>query len=143
MSIIQKEFVRRVLREEGERLTRNQGMAISKKLKFRTGRLMNGRTTEVVQADGMDGKLRFTHPDYERFLDMKRIVRRTKSVTVRQRENKGRRRSVASGGLKKKSGYGIHNRFIFGHYFSIANRLMYEFTEDVQQSIREELSNNG
>lgn len=135
MSIIQKEFVRRVLREEGERLTRNQGMAISKKLKFRTGRLMNGRTTEVVQADGMDGKLRFTHPDYERFLDMKRIVR--------QQKNKGRRRSVASGGLKKKSGYGIHNRFIFGHYFSIANRLMYEFTEDVQQSIREELSNNG
>ena len=53
---------------------------------------------------------------YERFLDMKRLQRGGKSV---------------------KSNRKIHNRYVFGAFASIAERLMYEFTEDVIARIRE------
>ena len=56
------------------------------------------------------------HVAYERFLDMKRLQRGGKSV---------------------KSNRKIHNRYVFGAFASIAERLMYEFTEDVIAWIRE------
>ena len=63
----------------------------------------------------MDGKLTYTHTAYERFLDMRR-----------------------RGGLRKSSRR-IHNRFVFGAYVGIAERLMYGLTEDVVNAIREKL----
>ena len=56
------------------------------------------------------------HVAYERFLDMKRLQRGGKSV---------------------KSNRKIHNRYVFGAFASIAERLMNEFTEDVIARIRE------
>lgn len=139
MSIIQKEFVRRVLEDEGKRLTRNQGIAIGKRLQFHSGRLTNDRQVRIESPDQMDGQLTFTHPDYERFLDLKnRIVRRKERAIIKQGKNKGKKKTVAGSGLQKRKGYRIHNRFVFGHYQSIANRLMNEFTDEVAAGIKKD-----
>lgn len=121
MDLIKREFVRRILSEEGDRLVKNQGVAIRKRLEFRTGELENTRTTSVEGGEDLDGKLVFSHPIHERFLDMKRRVKRKRGE-----------------GTRIKYGYRIHNRFVFGHYGSIANRLMNEFTEQVAEGIRRE-----
>ena len=52
---------------------------------------------------------------YERFLDMKRLQRGDQSV---------------------KSNRRIHNRYVFGAFASIAERLMNEFTEDAVARIK-------
>lgn len=120
MSYIKSAFVKRILLDEGKRLKKNQGAAIGRRLKFHTYRLFQDRQIDVVGGDEMDGKLKFTHPDYERFLDIKRTVRNKNTNRASTRSRR------------------IHNRFIFGHYFSIANRLMTDFTDDVAKSIAEE-----
>lgn len=69
----------------------------------------------MTGGSGASGTLTFVHVAYERFLDMKRLQRGGKSV---------------------KSNRKIHNRYVFGAFASIAERLMYEFTEDVIARIR-------
>lgn len=121
-------FVKQVLQDEGKRYLKNQGIEMQKRLHFHTNRLFNDRTATVEGADDqMDGLLKLTHTAYERFLDMKRKVRNTKTNRIRT------------------SRYRVHNRFVFGHYFSIANRLMNEFTEEARQAIIKDLNslNNG
>jgi len=65
----------------------------------------------------MDGKPTYTHTAYERFLDM-------------------RRRGGQRKPLKRRR---IHNRFVFGAYAGIAERLMYGLTEEVSTLIRSQL----
>lgn len=89
-------FIADTLREAGSRLITRQGAEISAKVTSRSGRLMSGRHASVSGTT-----LSFTHPAYERFLDMKRLSTRKK---VKRRR--------------------IHNRFAYGTYASIADRLM-------------------
>lgn len=117
MSIKQR-FVQSILEDEGRRLMRNQSLALERKLQFHTNRLFNTRRTSVSGGADLDGRLTFTHTSYERFLDIKRLRYGAKLV--------GRHRK-------------IHNRFVFGHYSSIASRLMYDLTDDVVAKIREEI----
>jgi len=98
---IKERFIQETLEQEGARLLRNQGTAIETAYQRRSGRLMGGRSVAVG-----DAKLTFTHPIYERFLDI--------------------------GGGKRRR---IHNRFVFGTYGAIARRLMYGFTEEVAAEI--------
>ena len=91
---IKDRFIENVLRDEGNRLLRNQGKALRKRLKFHTHRLYDTRRISVSES-----RLTFTHAVYER----------------------------------------IHNRFVYGHYRSIAGRLLYEFTEETIQEIRESI----
>ena len=109
---IKDRFIENVLRDEGNRLLRNQGKALRKRLKFHTHRLYDTRRISVSES-----RLTFTHTVYERFLDMKRL----QDGTIQRR----RRR--------------IHNRLVYGHYRSIAGRLLYEFTEETIQEIRESI----
>ena len=102
---IKDRFIENVLRDEGNRLLRNQGKALRKRLKFHTHRLYDTRRISVSES-----RLTFTHTVYERFLDMKRL----QDGTIQRR----RRR--------------IHNRLIAG-------RLLYEFTEETIQEIRESI----
>lgn len=120
MSIIQKEFIRRILEDEAHRLEKNQGLAMKKQLHFRTGNLFNDRVFDVQPQGAIGGKLTFRHTIYQRFLDIKRKVR-SKAGSIRNRS------------------YQIHNRFIFGHYYSIGERVMYEMTDDVVQGIKRDL----
>jgi len=112
VSIIHKEFIRRVLKDESDRLEKNQGLQIKKLLNFITGDLYNNRIYTVTDEGPFGGKLSLQHKNYQRFLD-----------------------------IKKRNGkrYPIHNQFVMGHYSSIASRLMHDMTDDVVTSIREDL----
>lgn len=119
--MIKQRFVADVLSHQGKRLLRNQGNALYKKIHFHTGELQSRRFFSVSGSDGMDGQLSFSHLARERFLDMKREV-------------KGR-----EGGTRRRSGYRIHNRFMYGHYFAIARELMVGLTDSVRESIRNQI----
>lgn len=121
---VKERFVREILQDEGRRLLSNQSLALGRKLNVRSGRLMSTRRVSVEGGDVYDGRLSFTHTAYERFLDMRRLRIGSKDV-YRNRK--------------------IHNRFVFGHYSSIAGRLMHDLTDDVVARIREQIKseNNG
>lgn len=118
MSIKQR-FVKSILEDEGRRLLRNQTFAIGQKLRTRSGRLLGARSTTVSNASTDGGQLTFSHTIYERFLDMKKLQYGSKEVKRNRR---------------------IHNRFVFGHYNSIAKRLTSEYTEDTIARIRTEIN---
>ena len=105
-------FVQQTLREEGQRMMIYQGRAIAGATRRRSGSLLSRRHISVSGGDGMDGRMTFTHMAYERFLDIKK----KKSAKRKHRR--------------------IHNRFVFGAYASISERLMYGFTEEVAESFR-------
>lgn len=92
-----------------------------KLLQFHTGNLEGDRKFSVTGGDEMDGKLTIKHLAYQRFLDIKK---------------KGTK--LAKGRRVRQKNYRIHNRFVFGHYYSIANRLMVDFTNDVAEGIKRE-----
>lgn len=125
-SQIKKRFVGQILQEEGDRLIRNQGAILDKRLSFHTGRLVSHRRISVSSGDEMDGKLSFHHISYQRFLDMRRTVNRKRSFGTRQ-----------------KRGYRIHNRFVYGTYYAIASRLMYDLTDDVRAKLINDLKNES
>lgn len=121
-NLIKDRFVQGVLEYQGQRLLRNQGNVLYKKLKFRTGRLQTNRTVNVVSGNKeLDGILTFRHLDYERFQDMKRMVLNRK------------------GNSKRTDGVRIHNRFIYGHYYAIARQLSVGLTDEVRENILTEL----
>ena len=123
MSIIKKEFVRRILTEESERFDRNQTLQIRRFTTFHTGALERERHFSVSSDDTMDGMLTLRHKAYERFLDIKRKVKTKGSNTIKNR-------SIP-----------IHNKFAFGHYYTIANRLMFDFTNEVADGIKRDFEN--
>lgn len=98
-------FVQDVLREEGDFLITRQGKEIAARTKSRTGNLVSGRHVTTTQ-----DRLSFTHPIYERFLDMK---------------GKGRKRRR------------IHNRFVYGTYATIADKLMSGIREKVADDLKQ------
>ncbi|GHB44348.1 hypothetical protein [Mongoliitalea lutea] len=121
MSIIKKEFVRRILQEESQRMEKNQLIQMRRLLNFHTNELVQGRELKVTQQDTMDGALSFRHKAYQRFLDLKKkpLIKRGQRI--------------------KRRNFPIHNRYVFGHYFSIANRLMVDFTNKVADGIKRDL----
>lgn len=122
--IIKKAFVQKILREESQRLERNQGLEMRKLLHFHTGILERERDFKISTESGMDGQLRFKHKAYQRFLDLRKNPK------------------IKNGRKIRKRNYPIHNRFVFGHYYVIANRLMVEFTNEVRDGIKREIENN-
>ena len=94
-------FIGDTLRESGDRLVTRQGQEIETKLQSRTGHLLSNRWYGVS-----GNRLTFTHPDYERFLDMR---------------SDSRKRTR------------IHNRFTYGAYASIAERLLKGLEEKVDE----------
>ena len=119
--IVKKEFVRMILKEEGQRLERNQGLQMRKLLQFHTGAIERERSFSVTQDDTMDGKLSFRHKAYERFLDLNKKPR------------------ISKGNKIKRKNYPIHNKYVFGHYYVIANRLMVDLTNDVAEGIKRKM----
>ena len=124
MSYIKQEFVKRILKEEGERLKKYQGLALQSRLQFHTYRVFNNRTMDVTGGDVLDGKLSFTHTAEQRFLDIKRKMR-----------SKTTNRSYTRV-------YKIHNRFVYGQYQRIATRLMFDFTDEVAEQIKLDFNTN-
>lgn len=113
---IRDRFVQETLRTEGERMLKRQGEAMREAVRFHTNELYSNRSISVSGGE-FDGKLEFRHTLHERFLDLKSL--RHGSVTV-----------------KRKKSRRIHNRFVWGMYNSVAERLLYGFTEEVAESLR-------
>ena len=117
MSIRQR-FVKYILEDEGRRLMKNQTTAINQRLHSQTHYLLSSRRIFVSSDEDFDGQLKMTHTAYQRFLDMKYIK---------------------YGSLKVRQNRKIHNRFVWGHYNSIAKRLMYDLTNDTIAMFKEKL----
>lgn len=115
--IVRDRFVHKVLKEEGEKLLSSQTRRIEARLESRTGALLHRRSIRIDGGHGdFDGVLVFTHPVYERFLDMARLGDQEK--TTRRR---------------------IHNRPVMATFNRVADRLMTEFTSAVQEQLRDEI----
>lgn len=129
---IKLEFVRRVLNDEAQHLNREQSKIIAQRLNSRSGNLLNSRKY-VVEAgtSSMDGKLELTHPIYERFLDMKR-----RSQNFRKYQINKKNRKV----LHTRKSFHIHNQPIMKAFNTIGGKLLYFFTEEVAQQIKNELN---
>lgn len=109
-------FVRSTLLSEGKRLLKNQEKAISGSLRSRTGALLRERRFRL-KGEGSDMELVFEHPAYLRFLDIRNRNNRKRKGQTKRSTNKDMR---------------IYNRFVMGHYYVIANRLMHDYTEEVR-----------
>ncbi|MGJ1416169.1 hypothetical protein [Sphingobacterium multivorum] len=119
MDEIKYRFIKDLLTNEGERLIKNQGIAIKSALKEHTGALLRERKFLLNgKADEMN--LEFEHPAYLRFLDIR---------------NKNRKRKKNQSKRSTKKDIRIYNRFVIGHYHGIAERMMYGFTAEVRQYI--------
>lgn len=136
LALIRKEFVKQILQEEGKELHDNQGKAIAKLLNFHSNQLFDERPWSVTAADEtLDGKFTISIKGYGRALDIKpqnRVIREQDKYTHWRQ----RRRTKA---------FPVYNRFMFGHFYTIAWRLMYGLTEEVAEGIKKqfEASNNG
>lgn len=107
MSAIDR-FVTDTLQKAGERMLRQQTWAIESAYNKRSGNLLSARKVTVSGAD-----LHFEHPIYERFLDL-RSKRKGRNAVDRR----------------------IHNRFVYGTWLGITERLMYGFTKEVEEKFR-------
>lgn len=115
---VKERFIKETLESEGQRMLRNQGLAMEEGLRFHTGETYGRRRITVTEGDEMSGKLTFHHTVQERFLDLKRL----RHGDTESKRPKSRR---------------IHNRFVMGMYNAIARELIYGFTEEVAARIRE------
>ena len=109
---VKGEYIRRTLLDESNRWLKNQNTVLATKLHSRTGRLVNERSMSVSEQGEMSATMTYQHTIEERFLDM-RVLR---------------------------YGSKIHTRFAYGHYESIASRLMYGLTDDVVAEIKQQLT---
>ena len=112
---VKSRSVDQILQEEGVLMTRYQEAAIRKRTTSRSGSLLSHRAMTVSAGTGASGTLTLRHVDYERFLDMKRLHRGSKTY---------------------RSNRKIHNRFVFGTYGHIAKRLMTEFSDEVVNALK-------
>ncbi len=119
-SLVEQRFVDEILTSEGARLLKNQGAAFAARLRFHTRHILERRKAEVSAGNGYSGKLAITHTAYQRFLDLRTMNYGSKAV----RRNRK-----------------IHNRFVWGHFNSIAYRLTNDLTQDVAARIRSEIEN--
>lgn len=133
LALIRKEFVKQVLQEEGQELHDNQGKAIAKLLHFHSNKLFDDRPFTVTSGDDLDGKYSSEIKFYGRILDIKPKNRKIQDQDKYTHWRK-RRRTKA---------FPIYNRFVFGHYYTIAYRLMYGFTEEVAAGIKKQFENEA
>lgn len=120
MDAIRSTFVRNILKEEGIRFIKNQGIAISSATKVRSGNLIKNRKALLKGTDS-NPILHIEFPAYTRFLDMRSKFRNSKRGLPKRARGRGLR---------------IYNRFVMGHYYSIVERLQYEYTQETIELIR-------
>jgi len=128
LMLVKKEFVRQILHEEGTELHDNQGKAIAKLLHFHSNRLFDDRPYDVESGNAMDGKLSASIAGYGRALDIKP---KNRKIQEQDKYTNWRKR-------RRTKAFPIYNRFVFGHYYTIAWRLMYGLTEEVAENIKKQ-----
>lgn len=114
---IRTRFIHKVLTEEASRFHERQTVRIKNKTTEHTGRLLRDRSYQKSGSDGtFDAKLSFTFPIEERFLDITHL-----------------------GGAEKGKRRYLHNRPFMRMYNRIAERLMTEFTDSMQEQLKAEI----
>jgi len=108
--IIERRYIDNVLRETLQGIEETQDRAFNN-FNFKSQDIRNRRTFVVA-----NNEAEFTHLVKTRFIDMKRI----------------------NGKVKKR--YPIHNNIIMGYYNSLINKLHFGLTQDVRNSIANELN---
>tara|TARA_R110002050_G_scaffold208996_2_gene345069 strand:- start:999 stop:1376 length:378 start_codon:yes stop_codon:yes gene_type:complete len=108
--ILERRFIRTVLREEGDDMMSQQTKKMNRS-GFTSRELFADR-----KIDATDTVLSFDHLMKHRFIDMKR-------------------RRTTTGVVKKKS-YAIHNRLLYGYANNIVRRLSFGFTESTREIMR-------
>jgi len=131
-SSIKTEFVKIELEKIGVSINDDQTRSIRKYLNYRTGHLLNDRLFNVTRGSFLDGELAITHPNYERFLDIKKRPKQSDNVTDWKKKTRGKLKS-----------YPIHNRIIMGNYNQLAYNLLYGLTEEVASKIKIQLDNQN
>lgn len=115
-SLVEQRFIAETLQENSAYIFDAQSAAIARSVGSRsTGHLLRSRFFRI---DGTT--LRYEHPAYERFLDMKSLRRNGRAVRRKPKR--------------------IHNRFMWGLYSRIKGDLMSGLTDDVVARIRETLA---
>lgn len=114
-SIVQQHFIEQVLTQEGDRYLKNQETAMEALLNFHTHNIVDRREVRTETSADLSGKLVISHTAYERFLDMK---------------------ALQYGNQVVRSNRKIHNRYVWGTYYSIAYRLLNDFTDKVAAGIK-------
>lgn len=108
--ILEKRFIRTVLKEEGQDLLKEQSRQMNR-FGFSSRSFYADRKIDVT-----DTMLKMDHLAKHRFVDMKR--RETKQ------------------GVKKKKSYPIHNRLLFGYANNVVRRISFGFTEETIEMMR-------
>ena len=108
--ILEKRYIRTVLREEGQDILREQTRKMSR-AGFKSRELFADR-----KIDATDTVVSYEHLKRHRFIDMKR--RRTPT------------------GVIPKKNYPIHNRILYGYANNIVRRISFGFTEGTREIMR-------
>mgnify|MGYP006909111599 CR=1 FL=1 len=108
--VLEKRYIRTVLREEGQDILREQTRTMSR-ASFSNRELFSKRKMDVTNTI-----LSYEHLARHRFIDMKR--RRTQK------------------GVINKKNYPIHNRILFGYLNNIIKRLHFGFTDSTREIMR-------
>lgn len=116
---VKERFIKETLERQGQRMLRRQGVAMEESLRFHTRETLTSRRIYVTEGTEMSGTLTFEHTVQERFLDLKRL--RHGSEESRRPRNRQ-----------------IHNRFVMSMYNTVANDLLYGFTQEVAERIRKD-----
>ena len=121
-------FAATILKDEWHEFEEVQDRSILMHTRRITGTLRNehGNRKYSVSETGMEVKGELIHPDYERFLDMKkdRVVHRKVSI-FHDRDR-----------IVRRKGRNIHNKIIFGRLNPITFRLMHELRTEVIEQVR-------
>ena len=136
---IQMEFAQKILKEEWREFEDVQDRVIAMRTRRVSGTLRNehgNRKYSVRSSGSMEVTAGLQHPDYERYLDMKKD-----RLRARPRQSKSGKLKVASifydkDRITRKRGRNIHNRIIFGRLNPISFRLMHELRAQVVEQAR-------
>lgn len=135
---IQMEFAQKILKEEWREFENVQDRVIAMRTRRVSGTLRNehgNRKYSVRNSGSMEVTAGLKHPDYERYLDMKKTSR------VDRLKGKNNRYKVGNifhdkDRITRKRGRNIHNRIIFGRLNPISFRLMHELRAQVVEQAR-------
>ena len=108
--IVERRYIDNVLREELDNIEQAQNRQFGN-FGFQSQDIRSKRTFIVTNNIG-----EFTYLIKERFIDMKRILGKTKKF------------------------YPIHNTIIMGHFSNVINKLHFGLTQDVRNSIANQLN---
>lgn len=125
-------FVAQIAREEHNEFEEAQQSAIEMRTNRVSGTLRNHfgnrKYSTIEKSDEVIN--RTVHPDYERYLDMRKTKRVTRTVA----------RAFQDSRLRNKTGRKIHNHIIFGRLNPLSFRLMHEMKLRVKANVRGNLS---